>query len=41
MGIVEEQVPYDNQPGSEQPFYEHLQRSLSYTSTGWAHTGYR
>jgi cellobiose phosphorylase len=30
-GLLEEQVPYDNQPGSEQPFYEHLQRSLSYT----------
>ena len=24
-------MPYDNQPGSEQPLYEHLQRSLRYT----------
>lgn len=30
-GILEEQVPYDNQPGSEQSLYEHLQRCLSYT----------
>ncbi len=30
-GILEELVPYDNQPGSEQPLYEHLQRSLRYT----------
>jgi len=29
--ILEEPVPYDNQPGSEQPLYEHLQRSLRYT----------
>ncbi|MGD0013214.1 MAG: glycosyl transferase [Bryobacteraceae bacterium] len=29
--ILDEQVPYDNQPGSEQPLYEHLQRSFQYT----------
>jgi cellobiose phosphorylase len=29
--ILEEPVPYDNQPGSEMPLYEHLQRSLQYT----------
>jgi cellobiose phosphorylase len=29
--ILEEPVPYDNRPGSEQPLYEHLQRSLRYT----------
>jgi cellobiose phosphorylase len=29
--ILDEPVPYDNQPGSEQPLYEHLQRSLGYT----------
>ncbi|HEX6804290.1 MAG TPA: hypothetical protein VF133_11475 [Terriglobales bacterium] len=29
--ILEEAVPYDNQPGSEQPLYEHLQRSFQYT----------
>jgi cellobiose phosphorylase len=29
--ILDEPVPYDNQPGSEQPLYEHLQRSLRYT----------
>ncbi|HZU85929.1 MAG TPA: glycosyl transferase, partial [Anaerolineaceae bacterium] len=29
--ILDEAVPYDNQPGSEQPFYDHLQRSLRYT----------
>jgi cellobiose phosphorylase len=30
-GILEELVPYDNQPGSETAFYEHLQRSIKYT----------
>ena len=30
-GILDEQAPYDNQPGSETPLYEHLQRSLQYT----------
>jgi cellobiose phosphorylase len=29
--ILDEPVPYDNQPGSEKPLYEHLQRSLKYT----------
>jgi cellobiose phosphorylase len=29
--LLDEQVPYDNQPGSEQPLYEHLERSLRYT----------
>lgn len=29
--ILDELVPYDNRPGSEQPLYEHLQRSLQYT----------
>jgi cellobiose phosphorylase len=29
--ILEEPVPYDNRPGSEQPLYEHLQRCLRYT----------
>jgi len=29
--ILDEPVPYDNQPGSEQPLYEHLQRSFKYT----------
>ncbi len=30
-GILDESVPYDNQPGSEAPLYDHLQRSLRYT----------
>lgn len=29
--ILDEPVPYDCQPGSEQPLYGHLQRSLQYT----------
>lgn len=29
--ILSEPVPYDNQPGSETPLYEHLQRSIQYT----------
>jgi len=29
--ILDEAVQYDNQPGSEQPLYEHLQRSFRYT----------
>jgi cellobiose phosphorylase len=29
--ILNEPVQYDNQPGSEQPLYEHLQRSFRYT----------
>jgi cellobiose phosphorylase len=28
---LDELVPYDNHPGSEQPLYEHLQRSFKYT----------
>ena len=30
-GILDEPVPYDNQPGTESPLYEHLQRALRYT----------
>jgi len=29
--ILDEMTPYDNCPGSDQPLYEHLQRSLRYT----------
>src|ERR1022692_1754423 len=29
--ILDEPVQYDNQPGSEKPLYEHLQRSFLYT----------
>jgi cellobiose phosphorylase len=29
--ILDEPVPYDNEPGSEMPLYEHLQRSFNYT----------
>ena len=29
--ILDEQVPYDNRPGSETPLYDHLQRSFRYT----------
>jgi len=29
--ILDEPVAFDNQPGSEQPLYEHLRRSFSYT----------
>ncbi len=29
--ILEERVPYDNQPGTEQPLFEHLQRCIRYT----------
>lgn len=29
--ILDEPVEYDNQPGTEAPLYEHLQRSLHYT----------
>jgi len=29
--ILEAPVPYDNQPGSEAPLYDHLRRSLHYT----------
>jgi cellobiose phosphorylase len=31
FGILDEMVPYDNQPGTEQPLYDHLLRSLNYT----------
>ncbi|MET7398584.1 glycosyl transferase [Dactylosporangium sp. NPDC005572] len=31
LGILDEPVPFDNAPGSEQPLYEHLLRSLRYT----------
>jgi cellobiose phosphorylase len=29
--ILDRPVPYDNQPGSEQPLYQHLQNSIQYT----------
>jgi cellobiose phosphorylase len=29
--ILDKQVQYENEPGSESPLYEHLQRSLQYT----------
>ena len=29
--ILDEQVPFDNEPGSEVPLYEHLVRSIEYT----------
>ena len=29
--ILDQPVQYDNEPGSEQPLYEHLQRSIQYT----------
>ncbi len=29
--ILEESIPYENQPGTETPLYEHLQRALRYT----------
>ncbi|GAA2340964.1 GH36-type glycosyl hydrolase domain-containing protein [Dactylosporangium salmoneum] len=31
VSILDAAVPYDNDPGSEQPLYDHLQRSLRYT----------
>jgi cellobiose phosphorylase len=30
-GILDEQVPFDNEPGSESSLYDHLQRSMAYT----------
>jgi cellobiose phosphorylase len=30
--ILDEPVPFDNEPGSERPLYEHLQRSIAYTT---------
>jgi cellobiose phosphorylase len=29
--ILDEPVPYDNRPGTEQPLYQHLERSFHYT----------
>jgi cellobiose phosphorylase len=29
--ILQEPVPYENEPGTESPLYEHLQRSIQYT----------
>ncbi len=29
--VLNEPVPYDNEPGSERPLYDHLQRSFQYT----------
>ncbi len=31
FGILNEQAPYDNKPGSEMPLHDHLQRSIQYT----------
>ncbi|WP_426510843.1 GH36-type glycosyl hydrolase domain-containing protein [Dactylosporangium sp. McL0621] len=31
LSILDAPVPFDNEPGSEAPLYEHLQRSLRYT----------
>jgi cellobiose phosphorylase len=31
LSILHEPVPYDNEPGSETPLYEHLRRSAGYT----------
>ena len=31
LGILDEPVPYDNEPGSEEPLYDHLWRCLQYT----------
>lgn len=30
-GILDEPVPYDNEPGLETPLFEHLERSIQYT----------
>jgi cellobiose phosphorylase len=30
--ILDEHVPYDNKPGTDQPLYEHLGRSIRYTA---------
>ena len=29
--ILDEQVPYENEPGTESPLYEHLERAIQYT----------
>jgi len=40
--ILDEPVPYDNEPGSEKPLYDHLQRSFRYTLERlWAAWGCR
>ena len=31
LSILDEQVQYENQPGTEKPLYEHLQRAIRYT----------
>jgi cellobiose phosphorylase len=31
LGILDAPVPFDNQPGSESPLWDHLQRALRYT----------
>jgi cellobiose phosphorylase len=31
IGILDEPVPFDNEPGSEKPLYDHLRRCLRYT----------
>ena len=31
LAILDEPVPYDNEPGTEQPLMDHLRRSLDYT----------
>ena len=31
VAILDEPVPYDNEPGSETPLYEHLRRAAAYT----------
>jgi cellobiose phosphorylase len=31
LSVLDEAVPYDNEPGTEKPLYEHLQRSIGYT----------
>ncbi|MEU4419863.1 glycosyl transferase [Actinoplanes sp. NPDC024001] len=31
LALLDEPVPFDNEPGSEVPLYEHLRRSLRYT----------
>jgi cellobiose phosphorylase len=31
LGVLDESVPYDNEPGTETPLYEHLTRALGYT----------
>jgi cellobiose phosphorylase len=30
-GILDESIPYDNSPGTEEPLYDHLRRSIQYT----------